>query len=258
MANQKVETGPQPPESTGPAPPAPAGGPEVPRPAPSNRWLWIMLVILVLIVLIILVYYFLITKPTEQPQQVAPVTEEIAPTPEGIGGVPETTPAAPEGGPTEGFKLYKTEVGEEELAEPGQAINFSVAYPGDWTYRVLDEEVKRDGAGNILNFVAFGKEPPTLTQEENRMVIYADSHQFQNMVELVTYDQTAQKTETTYGGQQAVKWVGKKVSPLGTDTEISVTVVVAAPAGWSLVVEGKGADEQIIDQMLSTLVFLPA
>jgi len=208
------------------APSNPAGG-------GSKSTIWILVALLIVILAAGAYYYFAVySKKTA------------------------TTPATTVSASTQSQWLtYSIIPGAEEAAEAGSAVKFSINYPSSWTYKVLDEEIKSSGgAGNNLHYVAFGVQTPITVENANVSVI-ADSHQYSEVKDAVLFANDAVVTQTTVGGYNATKFVGKKAGMSGVDTKDSVAYAIESPNSWILIVEGPATESANIDKMVQTIKF---
>lgn len=231
--------------------------PEPVTPAPKtggSATLWWLLGILVVLLLIVGGWYVW-SKPKTTTPATTPATTPTSST----NGTDATsgkkfTPM----GEVKEWKTYKTSAGKEELAEPGQAVVFTIDYPATWNYKIFDEEVKAQGAGTTLHMVGFDGVPADqIYMIGKRLTITAEAKNLDKEVSVVTSSYKSptdvKKTEGTAGGQKMVKIVDVSKSTSGTN--LPVWVFVQSPGSWILTLEGGSIDEAVIDQMLKTLKF---
>lgn len=150
----------------------------------------------------------------------------------------------------------------EESSEFNSAVKFSIRYPNVWHYRVLDDEVKAQGAGSALHTVAFDVlESDKINLVTKKLLITADSKDFNQAVTTVTngYQESGladkiSQTQGTAGGGKMIKIVDNNRQNTN-DTDRPLYVFVQSPSNWILTFEGSTQDEPTIDLMLSTLTF---
>lgn len=149
--------------------------------------------------------------------------------------------------PKEKWKTYEFIPGEEMAGdEELKPVGFSFIYPSSWNYKIFKREEGAVGGENILHQVSF---------LDKRIVVWADNHQFLDFIAIPAFAKGVKKIELAVGGQKAIKWVGKEVSPMGEAEKETVKVAIDALGDYTLIFEGEKEDEKIIGKMLLGLEF---
>lgn len=167
---------------------------------------------------------------------------------------PSTKTSSSSAADTSAWLTYAQTPGAEEAAEGNSAVKFTIDYPGNWNSKVLDDEAKAQGAGNVLHMVDFAAGPKeNITMMYRDLSITAESTTIDEFYQPIenAYKESGKtgditKTESTAGGQRMVELVDKN-GPL--------YVAVQSPGSWILVFESETSLSDTIDMMLATLKF---
>lgn len=152
--------------------------------------------------------------------------------------------SAPDAGLSGEWETYQSLPGEEELAESGQALGWSINYPVEWEYLEMDLSLSPEEELRPISFVAFSDQPAgMITRTQYRVAVQAYPLGLEGyLAEAVS---AAEKTEFSLGGQEAVRY---------SEGEESV-VAVQSPFYFTVVLRGQEADEAVLNRMAETLVF---